>query len=605
MPTQGDRAAWLLDITIAGQVWRFSDQAIEVPMDDGSRVVYPGGLYDLPEVLEELDDPASGAVGSLSVALSVLLPPNVHALALAGDLTTATAELSRWVHGTRYEARRVVVSGPVSDPEIGDPTEPVTFGLSPAVWSDSASIPDPSWSVVGENWADDAILSLPAGSLGLPYPLIFGQPGKVDTSIASAGWVTGSEGVWVDCRRDSFIHDGGSGAHPTGDRANLCLLIAGHHVSAESVYLNTDDYWRGERFRVLNTTDAAGHPVAVVPWYWAPYSGATPASELYWDSAENFLYEFDSGTGIYGLGSQDIDPSFNAISADPPRVFVGWRDEDGLSRGGLVSTASGRLVRDAGEVLSELLSWSSAPVDYGAFETAAAALSRFKFDFQVNATTTPWDFIRDRILPLLPLSLVMLPTGIAPIVWPFGAPASAAVARLDTAIDPGLERVSRRRWDRSNLVNDLSINYAASTRTGEYCAVTRLRGDVLDGGDAASGYADAYCAASQRRYRRADGLPLVVSESLDTDIVYDSATALHVLRWQVAARALSRVSVEYEGSERLYSWIRRGSVVLLTDERISVREQVAIVVGLRIVGSARVRLSLLLLSDPARDLVAA
>lgn len=602
-----DEAHWLLTIEWAGRTWRIADAAVDVTTDDGDTYVYSAGIDD-PDVDEAMDDPAEGTSTAASVSLDVLFPSDVPALIAAGhDPSTMRGELARWVEGTTWEKRRVLLNGAATDPEIGDPSEPVALTLDASPWEDQSEIPTASEAVIGANWADDAVLSIPADMLGLAYPLIYGRPGKVDTSIASTGWVTGSEAVWVDCRRDSYYHDAGAGPVVSGDRANLCLLLAGHHVGAESVYLNNGDYTTGARFHVTNTHDKDGHPVALLLWYYELYAGADPADPLYWDSAENLLYEWDDGGGtpaVFGLGSQDVDVSFNAISTDPPRSYVGWYDVDNPSKGGKVNT-SGVVMRNAAEIVADLLSRTSTGIDRGRFATAASALSRFNLDFQVNERVKPWDFIRAHILPILPMSLVVLPTGIAPVVWLYGAPATAAVARLDATIDAGLERVSRVAYDRSRLANDITVNFAKSVRTGEYCGSARVRGDVVSDADETTGYADPFCAASQRRYKDAAGNALVVSTSVDSDVIYDTTTAIAVAQWQAAAYALARRAVDYEGSERRYGALERGSVVLLTDERMGFADVVAIVTASRIVGAGRVRLRLMLQEDPVRDLVRA
>ena len=48
MPTvdeaRGVHGVWLLDVTIGGQLYRFSDMRADVPTDDGDLLPYVGGL---------------------------------------------------------------------------------------------------------------------------------------------------------------------------------------------------------------------------------------------------------------------------------------------------------------------------------------------------------------------------------------------------------------------------------------------------------------------------------------------------------------------------------------------------------------------------------
>ncbi len=589
-PDQGATAWWLLDITWAGRVWRIADsEVVPVNADRDALKYFPG--LSAPDVSEELADPADGTAASVSVSLEVLFPEDVPALVAAGfDLSSARAQLSRWVEGTAYEKRRVVIDGVIEDPDYGEPHEAVALTLEMAPWLEESEIPAADQAVAGANFDDDMILSLAPEELGLAYPIIYGRPGVVSTSIASTGWITGSEAVWVDHR------DTPDGA--TANRGDLSMVIAGHHVSATTVYVNNADFTEGRRFLVRNTHDNRGQPIAVVGWW---YTKASTDDEWTYSPTGTYTY---GASPIWALGAaaSDIDATYHVDDGVYRRMWVGWRDEEDLTAGGKLGPG-GALIRNAADVIYDLLSASTSGVDRGRFATAAPLLARFNLDFQINARVKPWDFLRSSVLPLLPVSLYTGPGGVAPVVWRYGAPASMAVARLDTALDPTLERVSRVTVDRSKMVNDISVNYARSARTGNYCAVARLRGDYVDAADTTTGLLDPFCAASQRRYRRKDGGPLVVEASLDASVICDTTSAIAVAQWRAAAFALARTWVDYEGSEQRYGYLERGSVVLLSDEAVYLQEAVCIVTGLVPIGGGRLRMRLYRQHDPARDLV--
>lgn len=591
-PDLEGRAWWLLDITWAGRIWRIADAGV-VPVDaDGDELVYFPGLDEVP-VSEDLADPANGTAAAASVSLEVLFPEDVPALVAAGfDLSSARAQLSRWVEGTAYEKRRVVIDGVIEDPDYGEPHEAVALTLEMAPWLEESEIPPADQAVLGANFDDDMILSLASEELGLAYPIIYGRPGFVDTSIASAGWITGSEAVWIDHRNTP---DGA-----TANRGDLSMVIAGHHVSATTVYVNNADFTEGRRFLVRNTFDNRGQPIAVVGWW---YSKAATDDEWTYSVTGTYTY---GASPVWALGAaaSAIDASYHVDDGVYRRHYVGWRDEDDVTAGGKVGT-DGRLIRNAADVICDLLSTSSAGVDRGRFATAAPLLSRFNLDCQVNKRVKPWEFLTASVLPLLPISLYTGPEGIAPVVWRYGAPASEAVARLDTGIDPSLQRVSRVTEDRSSVANDITVTYAKSARTGNYCGTARVRGDAVTSADATVGYLDPFCAASQRRYRRKDGSPLVVEKSIEASVICDSTSALAVAQWNAAAFALARDWVDYEGSERAYGWIERGSIVLLTDARMYFDDVVCILTGSRPVAGGRLRMRLALQRDPTRDLVRA
>ena len=591
-PEQGATAYWLLDLTWAGRTWRIADSSVVVVDADGDSLVYFAGLDEV-DVSEDLADPADGTASSLSVSLDVMFPGGVTELvALGHDLSSARGQLSRWVSGTTHEKRRVVIDGIVEDPEHGEAHESVGLTLEMAPWLEESEIPAASQAVIGANFNDAMILSLAADEFGLAYPIIYGRPGVVDTSIASAGWVTGSEAVWVDHQNTPD----GAKAH----RGDLSMVIAGHHVSATTVWLNNGDFTEGKRFLVRNTFDNVGQPIAVIGWW---YSKASTDDEWTYSVTGTYTY---SAAPVYALGAATslTDPSYHVDDLVYRRFYVGWLDAADTTAGGKLGE-NGTLIRNAADVIADLLALSGADVDRGRFATAAQLLSRFNLDFQISERVKPWTFLQSSVLPLLPLSLYTGPEGIAPIVWRYGARAAEAVARLDTTIDPTLERITKVTTDRTKVVNDISVNYAKSVRTGEYCAIARVRGDYVAGADGATGYLDPYCAASQRRYRTKKNTPLVVSKSIDASVIYDTTSAIAVAQWYAAAFALARSWVDYEGSEREYGFLERGSIVTLTDALMGYADVVCIVTGLRVVTGGRLRMRLLMQFDPARDLVRA
>lgn len=585
----GKQVRWLLDLTYAGRVIRLSDAECEVMTDAGDSLHYAGALQGL-DVTEGIDFLADGSASAASVSVDAVLPLDVAKYMAQGhDLSAATGILYRWIEGTTHESARVVIVGCVRDPEYGAEGEPVSFSLEANVWDDTSSLPDAGLTVTGSNWDDDMILSLDASELGLYYPIVIGQPGKVSTEISSSGWCTGSQAVWVDHRRD--------GADPYH---HLSIVIAGHHVSAAFVYLNTSEYTTGHRFYVRNTYDFAGHPVAIVPWWDTAQGQSTPPLGNY------FVY-LAGGVGVgnepytyintdpYVLGSQAIDSSFQPNDGEIMPVYVGWYDPDDSSAGGLRGN-DGATMRGAGDVLEYLCSYSTIQIDRGRFAAAASLLNGFKLDFAIDAKTTAWQFVQANLLPILPCSVVSGPSGLYPIVWRYDATESDAICHLDTGIDPSVERFSSVTVDRSKIVNDFTLNYALSVRTGAYQAVARINAKGTDGA-----FPSYPCQVSTNRYRTPKGDPLVVAESMDTICIYDDATAYKVLAWRSRAYALARRRVTYLCPESGYGWLERGQVVTITDADLHFDRQVALIESIKTDGSPSIQIGLLLIEEMARD----
>jgi hypothetical protein len=575
----GARLFWLLDLQWAGGVIRVADGDLEVQTDDGDLLKYSPGL-DSPEMEEAIELLTDMSAAPASATISVLLPVDVPRLvALGHDLSGAIGTLSRWVEGTTLEARRVVLVGIVSDPEYETEDDPVRFTLEANVWQDSTEFPDPEAAVLADNWDDAMILSLALSDFELAYPIVIGRPGVVSTMITSVGWITGSAGVWVDKQNTA------AGGGNVGD---LTLVIAGHHVTATEVYANTDGYTTGTRFLVRNGYDRQEHPVAFLSWWGTKTAGA-----------DDFTYS----AGPYGfvagpptsLGHNAVNVEFQPASGVDRPVYIGWLDStDG---GGGMQGPNGQTIETAGEVLEWLLGLTSIKVDRGRCAVAGSLLSRFKLGFTIETGVKPWEWAKEHLLPLLPVTIVSGPDGVYPLVWRYWATSADAVHHLDLDIDPGIERSSAVRVDRSKIVNDWTLRYAYTRRTGSFRGVARLGAEGLS-----VGLPSMHCTISQRRYRRPDGDPLVIAESMDTVCIYDDSTAQAVLSWQALAYALARRRVSYRVPLSRYPSIERGQVITVTDPDLYLSSQVALVESVKTDGSPTCDVGLLLIEDPGRDM---
>ena len=587
----GARVFWLIDFVWAGVTWRIADEELDVLTEDGDSLHYAGGLgvLSVEEGLDFLSD-ASGSAASASLAMMLPLPPGVtvgQMVRQGHDLAGARGEVSRWVEGTPYESRRVLVSGIASDPEFGGPGEPVNLSIEAAPWLDSAIIPPSDQAVIGDNWDDDMILSLSEGEIGLYYPIVIGRPGKVSEAISSTGRTTGSQGVYVDHRGTT------ENVVPTFNLGDITLVIAGHHVTAASVHANTNDYVDASyRFYVRNGQDRDGHPIAYLSWWATIADGLDPFDSDFGAHAADYTWAEDpTGAMVSSLGHSGLEPSFQPGDGDAPSgTFIVWVDDDDASAGGLADPATGQTMRNAGAVLGYLLGRSGAPIDRGRFEAARPLLDGFNLDFCIDAQCTPWQYVRTHLLPILPVSIVSGPSGLVPIVWRYDAKPAEAQLVLDLVSDVTIERASNVSYDRSNLVNDITLNYALSYRTKSYGGSLRYAAEGTSGATP-----DYWCTLSARRYG------VVVAQTIDSPCVYDDATAHAVLGWMTRAYALARRRVEYIVPEALYGWAERGMVVRLTDPDIGMEDQVCMLESMVTDGSPMLRLKLLIVEDPIRD----
>ena len=574
----GRRIHWLLTVEWAGLTIRLADDQLDVVTEAGTSLQYDAGLdaVELTEAISLLGD----SVGQLSIPIEFLAPPGqsiAERIAAGDDFSSARGELARWVEGTTYEERRVVLSGRLSDPEYGGDDEPVSTSLEEVLYEDTSIIPAATLATSSTTWphAD----SLSDAWIGTTYPIIIGRPGTVDTDIGPQGWVPGAPALWVDHRAD--FHTARMGYHPAIS-SGLILVVAGHHVGATRVNLNTDQDTTGIRAPVYNGFDAFGQPIAFVAWYAEITSTGTDPYE--YDLAGVYTDENVDSDGItaYGLGSVDIDDSYQAAEQLP--IYVGWYDP--ISSGGGVE-AGGRLVREAGDVLEYLLGLSSLAVDRGRLAAAKPALSRYLLDGCISARVSPWDVLRDEILPLLPVSLVSGPSGLYPVVWRYDARPEDADHVLDADADPAIERDGRVRYDSSDRANRLTLSYAYSYRRRVYAASVTYGAD----GDA-DAVVNPLCTWARARSGRE------LDQTTETAWVYDTSTAYAILAWRSYAYCLPSRTVDYRVPESDYVHVERGDVVRLTDSTVYLEGVTALVLEVRTDGGGYLMLTLRLLDSP-------
>lgn len=537
-------ATWLLYLQIDGNELLIGEQDRDAEAGDEDWLVWGR----LPEVeLTEAIRQAGDTSLSMSLSLSIVLPVDVAAI--PGGISGATAELSRWTPGTDLSARRVVLRGRVRDPEYGEMGEPTGMTIEDQPWQRSAILPTARQRVDGVTWPD-SILDLQEAHLGAAYPIVFGRPGaKSDGTRASA---TPARWVW-----HAPVIPGGAGY---SRYVGMILVIAGHHVNAERVYVHLDEYPTGFRVPVFNGTDGRGSPIAFVPWY-ATISGTDEPYD--YDPAGTYtdsLVDFD-GDPTYGLGSLDTLPDGTAVSAltktsSQPQFWVSWDDEESLSQGGMVE--GGRLVREAGDVLAWILRRMGG-VDAGSVAAAAPFLRGFRLDFGIYSAADLWEVVQAHLLPILPISITSGPDGLRLAVWRWDATAAEAVAELEAGVE--VERVSAVAEDSGSLCNRFRLQFSRAARTSRYTEEARLDGDPYDADDPDHEPSEV-CRRSAARYGETEEL------LLQSDVLYDRATARLVLRHLAAARALPRLRVRYLVAERLAAQLRPGAVVTVTDARL-------------------------------------
>ncbi len=166
------------------------------------------------------------------------------------DLTAATGELSRWVPGSAWEDRQVLLDGQLVQPEYGTGDEPVRFSLEELPYDDQYLIPDSTAIVSTSTWP-----SAHESALGAYYPEIIGAPGVYDAQGVQQV-VPGSPAlvvVWDGTYVEKLLLAG----HKAGATSVTIFNSAGDSYSAGAVVTEVDGLGR-----YVTTVDISGWSAA-------------------------------------------------------------------------------------------------------------------------------------------------------------------------------------------------------------------------------------------------------------------------------------------------------------------------------------------------------
>ena len=551
---------WLLEVKLGGRVFRFSSTAIDV-VKDGAEVAYPGGLdaedIDYSEQLDRLGVDSTGQSASLEVVFPIDL---AQARRRGSRLASATAELSlmpirEGAALQAWEGRHVVAVGPIVNAQIADPTKPsgwTAFTIDPAASEDQGRLLRPNERINEYNllttWetAADAV----TGNLGKPYPIIIGTPGlyKLPESAANRA-CEGSPAYCVD-----FLEpDGGLATHWNA----RTLLIAGHHVSASHVTIYADGVDTPQVVVPENTYDRQGQPIAIVDL-----------------------------TVAYGMTG---DTDFRRAS----QFWVGW------GRSVLESTGAGLRnpyrpgdLIGAGDCIRWALSRSSLSVDAASWAAVAPMLNAL-----VDVSTyindpdcTPWQWLEEHLLGILPVSVRMGPRGLYPILSDIGRrPASTLLSlsqgREITRMGPLQDETVSR-----DIHPSVALEYAARASEGD--SYQRI---------AIVGKADTSTGETSTVHTRegAAGYPSQEVLTLSTVVVYAERCAMDIARRMAREASRTACIVDYSARPAI-GWLPVGSTIALTDPDLYMTDQPAEVI-VKAWDGIMWSIRLLIYEDPARD----
>jgi len=380
----------------------------------------------------------------------------------------------------------------------------------------------------------------------------FVSPPAVENVGAYYPIVFGTPGV-VEDTAGLLVSVPGSPALKVPGLANS-FLIAGHEVVASQVTLNNLNTGGFELCDVFTDTDDLGQ-----------------------------LYSYALSSDPYTLGDD---------------VWCIWNEPTGTPEGGLLNDQHDGTRTGAGELLTYFFRLSTIKQDRGRWRAVSDYLDqRFKFSGYINKPCRPWDYIQQNMMPLLPLSVIATSDGLAPVIWRRDASKAQAVGYLTAG--PNLSRVGPVSYYNQEITNEIRLNFGVNGQNEFAREMTLFGGEIpevtigaLDPTLTPDYFSTEYSRASFLRYG-------TNAETLDTDIVLDNATAAEILEWKHRAACFPYRTITYNAAIR-YGFLRRGDVVVLTDQELHLAEHLAFVRDLEWT-NGRPSLTFVLVDNPPRE----
>lgn len=457
------------------------------------------------------------------------------------------------------------------------------------IWMSSGAPPADSDASLGAcfdwpGWAQEATGEPPADTVtvdlawdGVARLVAMGH--RPASAAASMGWLE-EDAAWEDRR---VLLSGSVSAEYGGDGELVTVRISARPWTDAGLLLaDSQSASEATWASVPASTDGRGYPLPIGrPGEYqaadgsASYCSATPClpvatdtllvacarvtsstvtvySELD-DDQESFSIDYSLDDQGQTVATVDLSAATSIIYDAGGRYWARWPD------GGLC-LATGEILEQAGDVIAWALRQSSLKVDAAALEAIRSPLAGFILGGFLDSPVSPWEWLTQEILPLLPVFLLQGPRGIRPVLW--RAP-SAPLAIDLLSVDRGEVARDGRITETGDPLNDLTIRYAWRARTGDYLRSRRIAGS---GGHLSTDEVTTSYRAFGRR----------VAPPLQTEWVYRTDTADRILLARMAMLQ-PRKKLAVVGSIFRLKHIRPLDCVLITDSDLYMTERPALV----------------------------
>ena len=256
----------------------------------------------------------------------------------------------------QYDNRIILFKGVISQPLIGDPTQPkghVTFSVVQGRDIEDSPLRDSNIKIRTNNETIS----------GKTYPIIIGSPGSNVQVLNEDGNI---EAISTQCTPAYLISETPFVGSP------VYLVVAGHPVEASTVMIR--DYTR-----------------------------ATATLSI----TEIYIADIDRTISVVDVFGTVITPSI----ASEARYYCSWKHGGGLSNPFSVGELSG-----GGDIIRYFLESLNIDIDFQAWEAAAPLLNAYKFDGYINQPVNTIEFLENEIVPYLPVEIFYGPKGVKPIL---------------------------------------------------------------------------------------------------------------------------------------------------------------------------------------------
>lgn len=518
---EGASLAWLVELTLRGEVYRFATQGLRVPhAESGGFLQYTGTLspMEYPDEGQPWDD----ALADRSIEVEAIFSGEGFAALAATDhdLGDATCRVLLYRLGDDYSRAELVMDGYVDEPAYSSPEAPVAFAVRESAMLDRGRTLSPLAKVTAETWPT-ATFKPDAQIVGEAYPLPFGRPGALVGGLTEHH---GSPALLVEI--DAATSD--NAANPA------TVLLGDGELSCA-----------GQDVLIQNRS-------AIV----APFE-ATIQARLGTDGLGRVVT-----TAVVDVADLPI--------AEGDEIWVSFRT---AGAGGVPGPRGGSM-DGAGDMVRWLLNRSTMRLDVEQLRGAAELLNGYLLAFPRNEDQGAWELAQD-IVAELPASFVLGPRGLQLLVWRLDPGPQDVVAHLDTSKEPGGLAAAISRTSRDQVANVLSMDYALDPAASEH----RLRlvyGPALWTVPEAGYQEHPMCSASYTRYQDPAGRPLF-AETIQSDLVQDQGTAAAILHAEAMRRCGTHVNARFEGLKQRWQALSPGDVVQVSHAPISWERQICLV----------------------------